>query len=314
MAAPSLAKLAVLPLTIAILLALFLAPAARHRAHGRAASSARSWLVWFLLIGGLGACARSAAHPEVLEALVAGARGRASSSATAYTGFVVLGAVVLAITGAEALYADMGHFGAGPIRRSRGFVAVFPALLPELLRAGRAAPAAIRRSPINPFFAIVPGWALIPIGHGRRRDGHGHRLAGAHLRRLLAHPAGGAARLLPARRRCSHTSERRRRDRSTSPRSTTALLAVACVALVLAFRELEPRSPPPTASPSPARWPSRPSPTTWSSPRPGTGRSGAPCRSLPRSSSWTSPSSRRPPRSSSRAAGFPSSSRAPSSP
>ena len=53
-------------------------------------------------------------------------------------GFLVLGAVVLAVTGAEALYADMGHFGKRPIRLA-WFALVFPALLLQLLRPGRAA-------------------------------------------------------------------------------------------------------------------------------------------------------------------------------
>ncbi|MBS1214446.1 MAG: trkD, partial [Proteobacteria bacterium] len=75
--------------------------------------------------------------------------------------FLALGAVVLAITGAEALYADMGHFGRNPIRVS-WFVLVFPALIVNYLGQG----ALILRNPEaiqNPFYLLVPSWALYPM-------------------------------------------------------------------------------------------------------------------------------------------------------
>ncbi|HLM27898.1 MAG TPA: potassium transporter Kup [Thermoleophilaceae bacterium] len=75
--------------------------------------------------------------------------------------FLALGSVVLAITGAEALYADMGHFGPGPIRRA-WFVLVLPALFLNYLGQGAlllSDPKAIE----NPFFMLVPDWALIPM-------------------------------------------------------------------------------------------------------------------------------------------------------
>ena len=71
---------------------------------------------------------------------------------------MVLGAVFLAVTGAEALYADLGHFGAKPIR-SAWFIVVFPALLLNYLGQGGlllTTPAAIE----NPFFILTPPWAL----------------------------------------------------------------------------------------------------------------------------------------------------------
>ncbi|MCW0213578.1 MAG: potassium transporter Kup [Pseudonocardia sp.] len=78
-----------------------------------------------------------------------------------YTAFIAMGAVVLAITGAEALYADMGHFGRRPIRVS-WFALVFPALIINYL--GQAAlilgdPGAIS----NPFYLLAPGWARLPL-------------------------------------------------------------------------------------------------------------------------------------------------------
>ncbi|OKI49728.1 potassium transporter Kup [Micromonospora sp. CB01531] len=75
--------------------------------------------------------------------------------------FVAMGAVVLAITGAEALYADMGHFGRAPIRRA-WFAIVFPALTLNYLGQG----ALILRAPdsrANPFFLLMPEWARLPM-------------------------------------------------------------------------------------------------------------------------------------------------------
>jgi KUP system potassium uptake protein len=78
-----------------------------------------------------------------------------------YTAFIAMGAVVLAITGAEALYADMGHFGRAPIRRA-WFVIVFPALTLNYLAQG----ALILRDPAsrtNPFFLLLPHWSQLPM-------------------------------------------------------------------------------------------------------------------------------------------------------
>jgi len=78
-----------------------------------------------------------------------------------YMAFIAMGAVVLAITGAEALYADMGHFGRTPIRRA-WFVIVFPALTITYLSQG----ALILRAPTsraNPFFLLLPHWARMPM-------------------------------------------------------------------------------------------------------------------------------------------------------
>ena len=78
------------------------------------------------------------------------------------TAFVALGSVVLAVTGAEALYADMGHFGRPPIRRA-WFLLVFPALTLNYLGQG----ALIARGPdarsTSPFFLLFPEWSRIPM-------------------------------------------------------------------------------------------------------------------------------------------------------
>jgi len=78
-----------------------------------------------------------------------------------FIAFIAMGAVVLAITGAEALYADMGHFGRAPISRAWFFV-VFPALTLNYLGQGALIldnPSAVS----NPFYLLVPGWAQIPM-------------------------------------------------------------------------------------------------------------------------------------------------------
>jgi KUP system potassium uptake protein len=116
-------------------------------------------VVWFVALAlcGIRGVAR---HPEVLQAL-------SPHWAIRYlieeplTGFLSLGAVVLVITGAEALYADMGHFGKRPIRRAWFFVA-FPALVFNYLGQG----AFLIDDPsgaANPFFLLVPHWARIPM-------------------------------------------------------------------------------------------------------------------------------------------------------
>jgi KUP system potassium uptake protein len=116
-------------------------------------------LLWFavLAVAGLSGLAR---HPSVLL-------GLSPTYAVAFVvahpvlTFVAMGAVVLVITGAEALYADMGHFGRAPIRRSWFFV-VFPALMLNYL--GQAA--LVLQDPsarANPFFLLFPGWARLPV-------------------------------------------------------------------------------------------------------------------------------------------------------
>src|SRR5262249_4489151 len=76
-------------------------------------------------------------------------------------GFVVLGSVVLVITGGEALYADMGHFGARPIRWA-WYAVVFPALLLNYFGQGVLL-LEHKNALVNPFFELAPSWGLIPL-------------------------------------------------------------------------------------------------------------------------------------------------------
>ena len=109
------------------------------------------------------------------------------------TGFLVLGAVVLAVTGAEALYADMGHFGKRPIRLA-WFGLVFPALLLNYFGQG----AIVLRDPstaTNPFFLLAP--QLAPMAaRCHRDDRRGDRVAGTDLGCVLTHATECAAGLL----------------------------------------------------------------------------------------------------------------------
>jgi KUP system potassium uptake protein len=147
----------ILPITIVILIVLFLV-----QSHG----SARVGLIfgpvtllWFLVLGGLG-IANILKHPGVLVAVSPHYAVRFFLE-TGYTGFVVLGAVFLVVTGGEALYADMGHFGPRPIRRV-WFSLVLPALILNYFGQG----ALLTNDPAvaeNPFFHMVPRWGLIPL-------------------------------------------------------------------------------------------------------------------------------------------------------
>ena len=116
-------------------------------------------VLWFLAIAALGVIA-IARNPEVLRALDP-LHALAFITQHGWASFVVLGAVLLAFTGAEALYADMGHFGKGPIRIA-WFGLVFPALILNYFGQGAlliANPNALE----NPFYLLAPAWALYPM-------------------------------------------------------------------------------------------------------------------------------------------------------
>jgi KUP system potassium uptake protein len=147
----------IVPITIAILIGLF---AVQSRGTAKiGAIFGPVMLVWFLVLAALGA-RHLFAHPGVLAAVnpVHGVRFFARNGVA---GFLVLGSVFLAVTGGEALYADMGHFGKRPIRVA-WFIAVLPALLINYFGQG-ALVIADPRAAEHPFFQLAPGWALIPL-------------------------------------------------------------------------------------------------------------------------------------------------------
>jgi KUP system potassium uptake protein len=147
----------IVPATIAVLVGLFVIQ--RYGTGGIGKLFGPIMVVWFVVIGGLGAVNIFMA-PAILEAInpVEAARFLIADPKVS---FVVIGAVFLALTGGEALYADMGHVGATAIRRA-WFGLVLPALLLNYFGQGAlilADPAAAD----NPFYKLAPGWALIPM-------------------------------------------------------------------------------------------------------------------------------------------------------
>jgi KUP system potassium uptake protein len=147
---------AIIPLTVVTLLALFLAQKRGTAGVGRVFGPIM--LLWFLFIAVLGGV-QVVESPGILRAI----DPRYAVAFFVHNGghgFLVLGGVVLVITGAEALYADMGHFGPAPIRRS-WLVLVFPALLLNYFGQG-AVLLGHAELAANPFYALVPAWALYP--------------------------------------------------------------------------------------------------------------------------------------------------------
>ncbi|HLI33030.1 MAG TPA: KUP/HAK/KT family potassium transporter [Solirubrobacteraceae bacterium] len=155
-AAPGVSS-AVVPLTAVVLAALFALQ--RFGTHVVGRLFGPIMLIWFAALALFGG-SEVIRHPSVLQALSPtwGARFFLEHGVVAY---LALAAVVLAVTGAEALYADMGHFGRAPIRRA-WFLIVFPALTLDYLAQG----AVILRSPkdiSNPFYLLLPSWAQLPM-------------------------------------------------------------------------------------------------------------------------------------------------------
>ncbi len=145
------------PATVVIVVVLFLV---QHRGTERiGAVFGPVMVVWFVSLAVLGIPA-VAAHPSVLLALsptylLAFAAGHPGVA------FIAMGAVVLSVTGAEALYADLGHFGRPAIRRA-WFAVVFPALIVNYLGQGALVidhPAAVA----NPFFHLAPSRVVVPL-------------------------------------------------------------------------------------------------------------------------------------------------------
>ena len=116
-------------------------------------------VLWFLAIAALGICGIASA-PEVLRAINP-LHALAFVTQHGWSSFVVLGAVLLAFTGAEALYADMGHFGKAPIRIA-WFGLVFPALVLNYFGQG-ALLITNAKAFDNPFYLLAPEWALYPM-------------------------------------------------------------------------------------------------------------------------------------------------------
>jgi KUP system potassium uptake protein len=147
----------VVPVAIGILIALFIFQSRGTTGIGRVFGPVT--VLWFLAIAVLG-IHQIGRVPEVLGAINP-LQAIQFFSRNGAQGFVVLGAVFLAVTGGEALYADIGHFGTAPIRIT-WFAVVLPALTLNYFGQG----ALLLRHPdaaVNPFFRMAPAWALYPL-------------------------------------------------------------------------------------------------------------------------------------------------------
>lgn len=217
---------AVVPITLVTLLVLFVVQKRGTEGVGRVFGPIM--LLWFLFIGVLGA-AEVVQHPGILRAIDPrfGVRFFVQNGGH---GFLVLGGVVLVITGAEALYADMGHFGAGPIRRS-WTVLVFPALLLNYFGQGAAL---LTHADLasNPFYAIVPRWALYPavvMSTAATIVASQALISGAYSLTQQAVQLGFFPRVTIV-----HTSQQN--EGQIYIPEINWMLAVACVGLVLGFK------------------------------------------------------------------------------
>ncbi len=217
---------AVVPITLVILTGLFLAQRAGTGAVGKVFGPIM--IVWFAVISVLGVRA-ILSEPGVLAALNPwhGVRFLATGQ---WHVFPILGSVFLVVTGGEALYADMGHFGRRPIRMA-WFIMVLPALTLNYLGQG----ALLLHDPAlaqNPFYNLAPKWALIPLvalATAAAVIASQALISGAFSLTMQGIQLGYIPRLA-----IEHTSERER-GQIYLPQVNMAL-AIACLGLVLEFR------------------------------------------------------------------------------
>ncbi|WP_395718284.1 potassium transporter Kup [Prosthecobacter sp.] len=184
--------------------------------------------LWFVSLGALGA-SHLISGPEILAAFNPW-HGWHFLMTGGHAAFVILGSVFLAVTGGEALYADMGHFGAGPIRRG-WFSLVFPALGLNYLGQG----ALLMHNPEvahSPFFQMAPAWAMLPLvllATAATVIASQALITGTYSLTLTAVQLGYLPRLS-----IRHTSEHAR-GQIYIPMVNWVLM-LACLALVVAFR------------------------------------------------------------------------------
>lgn len=153
----------IIPVACAILLGLFLLQ--RHGTAKIGVAFGPIMIVWFGLLAGLGLY-RFLEHPEIITAL-SPVHGISFLAHHGREGIVLMGMVLLAVTGCEALYADIGHFGQGALQRA-WFVLVYPALTLNYL--GQGALVASTTDPVklkevleSPFYSLAPEVMLVPL-------------------------------------------------------------------------------------------------------------------------------------------------------
>lgn len=216
----------VLPITVVILIALFLFQQRGTASVGRVFGP--FMLLWFAVLAILGSM-QVARHPSVLEAINP-AHGVRFFQDTGWHGYLVLGSVFLVVTGGEALYADMGHFGTRPIRLD-WFGIVLPSLLLNYFGQGALLlddPSAVS----NPFYLLAPPWAIYPmivLAVGAAVIASQAVISGAYSLTMQAVQLGFVPRI-----KIEHTSTREYGQIYIS--GINWALMLGCIAIVLVFR------------------------------------------------------------------------------
>jgi KUP system potassium uptake protein len=216
----------VVPITIVVLVALFLFQSKGTAKVGRIFGPIT--LVWFAALAALG-IAQILRYPEVVAA-VNPLHALDFFIRNGWHGFLILGSVFLVVTGGEALYADMGHFGTRPIR-----IVWFSVVLPALLLNYFGQGALLLEDPEaahNPFYRLAPGWALYPmivLATAAAIIASQAVISGAFSLTMQAVQLGFSPRL-----KINHTSTREF-GQIYIPAVNWALM-VGCIAIVVGFR------------------------------------------------------------------------------
>ncbi len=216
----------IIPITVLVLITLF--SVQRHGTGRVGRVFGRVTILWFIVLAALGIKGLVAA-PEVLAALNPW-HAVQFFIANGWHGFVVLGSVFLAVTGAEALYADLGHFGRRPIQWA-WFGLVLPALALNYLGQG----ALLLHHPEaaeNPFYRLAPGWAIYPLvvlATSATVIASQALITGAFSLTMQAMQLGYFPRL-----KIEHTSSEERGQIYIG--QVNSFLMFACIGLVLGFR------------------------------------------------------------------------------
>ncbi len=218
---------AIVPLTVVILFGLFWV---QRRGTARIGGVfGPIMVVWFLTLAVLGAI-QIARYPAVLVAVNPAYAARFFAH-HGFDGFLVLGSVVLVITGGEALYADMGHFGRSPIR-----VAWFALVMPALLINYFGQAAGVLQNPAaagNPFYAVVPQVLIYPmvlLSTAATIIASQALISGAYSLTRQAVQLGFCPRVTIV-----HTSDEA--EGQIYVPEVNVALAIACICLVLSFKE-----------------------------------------------------------------------------
>ena len=223
----------ILPASVGIIIALFAAQRAGTAKVGRIFGPIT--LIWFIAISLLG-IRGILMNPAVLSAFNP-LHGFSFLAHHQWAGVLVLGSVALAVTGGEALYADMGHFGPRPIRFA-WFLVVLPALLLNYLGQGALLiqnPEIASSSSFNPFYQLCPNWSLYPmvgLATAAAIIASQALISGTYSLTMHAIQLGYMPRLI-----IEHTSEHER-GQIYMPQVNFTLM-IACIGLILGFKSSE---------------------------------------------------------------------------